>query len=133
MNLFLNFWENLLFILSNLRWQDFFDICLVWAIVYRVLVLIRRTGTVQMLSGLGIIAITYILSIWFELYTLNWLLEKFFSNLFVIVVVLFQGEIRRALAHIGSHPIFSDVSETMETHMVEDIIKGILQNIEVPR
>jgi len=130
MSLFLNFWENLLFILSNLRWQDLFDICLVWAIVYRVLVLIRRTGTVQMLSGLGIIAITYILSIWFELYTLNWLLEKFFSNLFVIVVVLFQGEIRRALAHIGSHPIFSDVSETMETHMVEDIVKGIVASSE---
>lgn len=125
MNLFLNFWENLLFILSNLRWQDFFDIGLVWIIIYRVLILIRRTGTVQMLSGLGIIAITYILSIWFELYTLNWLLDKFFANLFVIVVVLFQGEIRRALAHIGSHPIFSDVSETMETYMVEDIIKGI--------
>lgn len=79
-----------------------------------------------MLSGLGIIAITYIMSIWLELFTLNWLLEKFFSNLFVIVVVLFQGEIRRALAHIGSHPLFSDVSETMETHMVEDIMKGLI-------
>ncbi len=126
MNLFINFWENLLFILSHLRWQDCFDIFLVWIIIYRILILIRRTGTVQMLSGLGIIAITYILSIWFELYTLNWLLEKFFSNLFVIVVVLFQGEIRRALAHIGSHPFFSDVSETMETHMVENIIKGLI-------
>lgn len=126
MNVFLNFWDNFVFILSHLRWQDSIDIALVWVIVYRILILIRRTGTVQMLSGLGILAITYILSIWFELFTLNWLLEKFFSNLFVIIVVLFQGEIRRALAHIGSHPLFSDISETMETHILEEIVKGII-------
>lgn len=126
MNIFFNFWDNLIFIFNHLRWQDSIDIAMVWAIVYRILILIRRTGTVQMLSGLGILAITYIASIWFEFYTLNWLLEKFFSNLFVIVVVLFQGEIRRALAHIGSHPLFADISETMETHIVEEIVKGVL-------
>ena len=48
-----------------------------------------------MLSGLGILAIAYLMSIWFELYTFNWILEKFFNNLFLIVVILFQGEIRR--------------------------------------
>ncbi len=123
---FESFWENLHFISSHLRLQDIFDILLVWFVLYRVLIIIRRTGTVQILSGLGILAITYILSIWFELFTMNWLLDKFFSNLFVITVVLFQGEIRRALAHIGSHPLFSDVSVAMETHMVEEIAKGII-------
>lgn len=127
MNFFSTFLENLLFIVGNLRIQDVFDILLVWAIVYRILILIRRTGTVQILSGLGILAITYILSIWLELFTLNWLLEKFFANLFVIVVILFQGEIRRALAHIGSHPLFSDVSPAMETHIVEEIAKGVIE------
>lgn len=126
MNVFSNFSENVLFILSHLRWQDFFDVVMVWLIVYRVLNLIRRTGTIQMLSGLGILAIAYVGSQWFELYTVNWLLEKFFSNLFVIIVVLFQGEIRRALAHIGSHPLFTDVSSAMETHIVEEIAKGVM-------
>ena len=110
MAVFGNFFENTLFIVTHLRWQDLVDIVLVWLIVYRILNLIRRTGTIQMLSGLGILAIAYVGSQWFEFHTLNWLLEKFFSNLFVIVVVLFQGEIRRALAHIGSHPLFADVS-----------------------
>ena len=82
LNISNTFFENLEFIYSNLRWQDAIDIILVWMIVYRILILIRRTGTVQMLSGLGILAITYISSIWFELFTLNWILEKFFSNLF---------------------------------------------------
>lgn len=121
-----NLLENVYFILTHLRWQDVIDICLVWVIIYRVLILIKRTGTIQMLSGLGILAISYIVSQWFEFNTLNLLLDKFFSNLFVIVVVLFQGEIRRALAHIGSHPFFSGVSSAMETHLVEEIAKSVI-------
>lgn len=124
-------WTSLLdqieFVLGQTRPQDVIDILLVWLVVYKVLVLIRRTGTVQMLSGLGILAIGYILSIWLELFTFNWLLEKFFSNLFVIVVILFQAEIRRALAHIGSNPFFSDSSGARDSETVEELAKGILQ------
>ena len=126
MNFVSNLLENVYFILTHLKWQDVIDICLVWIIIYRVLILIKRTGTIQMLSGLGILAISYIVSQWFEFNTLNLLLDKFFSNLFVIVVVLFQGEIRRALAHIGSHPLFSGVSSAMETHLVEEIAKAVI-------
>ena len=54
---------------------------LVWLVVYRILVLIKKTGTIQMLSGLGVLAIAYIGSIWLELFTFNWILEKFFSKL----------------------------------------------------
>ncbi|MGE5087003.1 MAG: TIGR00159 family protein, partial [Bacillota bacterium] len=120
------FLDNLIFIIQHLRIQDGIDMLLVWMVVYRILVLIKRTGTIQMLSGLGVLAIGYILSIWLELFTFNWILEKFFSNLFVIVVVLFQAEIRRALAHIGSNPFFSDASTVQETQVIEEIAKGII-------
>lgn len=116
--------DNFNFILQNLRWQDILDMLLVWAVVYRILVLIKKTGTIQMLSGLGVLAIAYITSISLELFTFNWILEKFFSNLFVIVVILFQGEIRRALAQIGSNPFFSDVSAIEETQVIEDLVKA---------
>ncbi|MFN7728468.1 MAG: diadenylate cyclase CdaA [Bdellovibrio sp.] len=116
--------DNLFFIIGHLRWQDALDMILVWIVVYRVLILIKKTGTIQMLSGLGVLAIAYILSIWGELFTFNWILEKFFSNLFVIVVILFQAEIRRALAQIGSNPFLSDVSSIQETHVIEEIVKS---------
>ena len=77
-----------------------------------------------MLSGLGFLAILFIFSTTLELYTFNWLLEKFFSNLFVIVVVLFQGEIRRALAQIGTNPFLSESFEVQETHLIEEIVKA---------
>ena len=110
-----------------MRLQDAVDMVLVWLIVYRVLVLIRQTRAIQMLSGLGVLAIVFIVSIWADLSTINWLLEKFFNNLFVIVVILFQNEFRKALVHIGRNPFFSGVSIVEETHVVEELVKGAFQ------
>lgn len=121
-----NFLENIGFIANQIRFRDFIDMFLVWVVVYRILILIRHTGTVQMLSGLGILAIAYLGSIWLELFTFNWILEKFFNNLFLITVILFQAEIRRALAQIGSNPFFTGGSNVQETHTVEEIAKGAL-------
>src|SRR3984885_8853127 len=120
-------WEIWAPIISQLRVNDFLDLVLVWLVVYRVLLLIKKSGAVQILSGLGILAIAYMLSIWLELITFNYILEKFFSNLFLIVVILFQGEIRRALAHIGSNPFLTGASHVQETHIVEEIAKGAIQ------
>jgi diadenylate cyclase len=121
---FERFFENIKWILSQVRIYDVVDMILVWLIVYRILLLIRQTRAIQMLSGLGILAITYVTAHWLDLFTIKWLLENFFDNLFVIVVVLFQNEIRKALAHIGRNPFFSSVSAVEETQVIEEIVKG---------
>lgn len=118
--------EQLKVIFFQLRWQDLLDLFLVWAVVYRILLLTQRSGAVQILTGMGILALAYVGSIWLELITFNYLLEKFFANLFLIVVILFQGEIRRALAQIGSNPFFAGASKVEETHIVEEIVKGVM-------
>lgn len=120
------FFDNLKTIYEHLRWQDVIDLILVWFVVYRVLLLTKKSGAVQILSGMGILSIAYLVSIWLELITFNFLLEKFFANLFLIVVILFQGEIRRALAQIGSNPFFSGVSRIEETQVIEEIAKGAM-------
>lgn len=118
--------ENSLFLFSQIRVTDFIDISLVWIVVYRLLLLVQRTGTAQMLSGLAVLAIGYMISQSLELFTLNWLLEKFFSNLFVIAVILFQAEIRRALAHIGSGAFFTGQNRAQDALVVEEIVKGVM-------
>lgn len=118
--------NNWVSLFTQLRVQDFVDLFLVWLVVYRILLLIKKSGAVQILSGLGILAIAYMLSIYFELITFNYILEKFFANLFLIVVILFQGEIRRALAQIGSNPFLSGQSRIEETHMIEELAKGVV-------
>ncbi len=116
--------SNISLLFSTFRFRDLVDMMVVWFVIYRVLLLIKRTRAVQMLSGLGILAIAYISSIWLELYTLNWLLEKFFANLFIIIVVLFQHEIRRGLAHIGRNPFFTSISADEETLVIEELVKS---------
>lgn len=124
--MFIAMWENITSLVRQLRPQDFVDLFLVWLVVYRILILIKKSGAVQILSGLGVLAIAYMLSIWLELITFNYILEKFFSNLFVIVVILFQAEIRRALAQIGSNPFLSGPNRVEETAMIEEIAKGLV-------
>lgn len=118
--------ENIIFLFSQIRLADVFDILLVWLVVYRVLLLVQKTGTAQMLSGLAVLAIAYMASQALDLFTLNWLLEKFFSNLFVIAVILFQGEIRRALAHIGSGAFFTGQNRAQDAMAAEELAKGIM-------
>ena len=118
--------ENITLIFSELRWKDYVDFFLVWVVVYRVLQLTKRSGAVQILSGMGVLAIAYSVSIWLELLTFNWILDKFFSNLFLIVVILFQTEIRQALAQIGSNPFWVGENSAQETHVIEEVVQGAM-------
>lgn len=123
---FTQFIENWKFIFEHLRWEDALDLILVWSLVYRILQLVRKNGSMQILSGLGFLGIVYILSIRWELFTFQWILDKFFQHLFLIGVILFQSEIRRTLAHIGSHPLFTGISTVQETHIIEELAKSIM-------
>src|SRR5690349_3924283 len=120
-----NILESARALFSQVHLTDLLDLILVWFVIYRILLLTKRSGAVQILSGMGILAMAYVASIHLDLVTFNYLLEKFFGNLFLIVVILFQGEIRRALAQIGSNPFLSGVSRVEETHIIEELSKGI--------
>ena len=94
-------------------------------VLYQTLILMRHTGAVQVISGIGILAFGYIMSRWLDLYSFNWILEKFFENIFLILVILFQGEIRRALAHLASNPLLRETASIEESHVVEELSKGL--------
>lgn len=81
--------------------QDAIDILLVAFLVYRILLLIKGTRAFQVLLGLILLVLAYTVSRWFELITLNWILKEFLSSFIILVVVLFQSDIRRALAQMG--------------------------------
>lgn len=90
-----------------LRWQDVLDILIVAYVIYRIALLIRGTRTMQMVVGLAIVSAAFIGSQMLGLFTVNWLLNNFLSALFVILVVIFQADIRRALTRVGSPPFFA--------------------------
>ena len=88
-------------LLIQLRWQDAVDIALIASVVYWLSLLIRGTRAVQMLGGLVVLFAIYLFSQVFELYTLNWVLDNFLSSILLVIVVLFQNDIRRALTEVG--------------------------------
>lgn len=109
---------------GSVRLIDLLDIGVVSYIVYRVLLLIRGTRAVQMLTGLGVLGLAFVVSIRLELFTLHWLLSYFFDSLILIVIVLFQDDLRRALAFMGKNPFFTSSSAEEEREMVDEIAKA---------
>src|SRR5271167_3642264 len=102
----LNPMHGFLHVIPRLRWQDGLDVLIVAYVIYRLALLIRGTRTMQMVVGLGILAAAFVTSQMLGLFTLNWLLNNFLGSLIVILVVIFQADIRRALTGVGARSLF---------------------------
>lgn len=111
--------------LTNFRWLlDLLDILLVAFVIYRILLLIQGTRAVQMLVGLAVLLAVFVASQVAGLYTLNWILNNFLSSIILVIVVLFQHDIRRALIHVGRNPFFADLSLGEETRVIDELCKA---------
>lgn len=81
------------------------DITIVWYLVYRGLLIIRGTRAVPMLMGLALIGVVYFLAQPLGLVTLAWIINNFLSSIILVIVVIFQDEIRRTLTKVGVQPL----------------------------
>ena len=103
--------------------QDTLDLLLVAVAVYWVLMLIRGTRAFQIVLGLMLLVAASLAAHVFELLTLSWILEKFLASAVLIIVVLFQQDIRRALARVG-RGLFPAVSQREASQMLEEIVRA---------
>jgi diadenylate cyclase len=87
-------------------WLDLVDIIVVSIIIYELLKLIRGTRAVQMALGAGVLVAIFYASEGFHLQTVNWLIRNIAGYIVIALIVLFQSDIRRALAHFGRAPFF---------------------------
>jgi uncharacterized protein (TIGR00159 family) len=121
-------WQLLLelreFVLTNFDpVRDTLDIALVALAIYWVLVLIRGTRAVQILVGLLVLLAANLTSEIFQLVTLRAILETFIPYSVLIVIVLFQQDIRRALARVG-RGFFAAVTARQESQMLEEVVRA---------
>jgi diadenylate cyclase len=93
-------------ILDIVTWHDAVDVLVVAVVVYYLLLLIRGTRAVQMLLGLLFVSVVYYLAQFFDLPTLQTLIESLLIVLPFAIIVLFQQEIRRALTNFGRNPLW---------------------------
>ena len=90
----------------SISWWDLVDIALVSILLYELLLLIRGTRAVQMALGGGFLIGLFFVSRWLELETVNWVIRNLATYVVFAIIVLFQSDIRRALAHFGRAPFF---------------------------
>jgi uncharacterized protein (TIGR00159 family) len=102
---------------------DTLDILAVALAIYWLLLLIRGTRAVQMLIGLLILIAVRLLSDWFQLATVGLILDNFLASAVLIIIVLFQNDIRRALARMGGG-LFPSVARSEETQMLEEVVRA---------
>ncbi len=108
--------------IRSIRLLDIVDILIVSYLIYRILLLIRGTRAVQMVTGIAVILLLYFVSAWFELQTLRVLLKTFLGSLLVVLVILFQAEFRRGLARMGK-PRFFSTKQTADSDL-EEIVRA---------
>jgi diadenylate cyclase len=104
-------------------WRDTVDILAVTLGIYWLLLLIRGTRAVQILVGLIVLLAASAISQYFELGTLRLVLEIFLPSAPLIIIVLFQHDLRRALARLGGG-LFPGVSAEQESQIVEDVVRA---------
>ncbi|HYG62550.1 MAG TPA: diadenylate cyclase CdaA [Thermoanaerobaculia bacterium] len=108
--------------LELLTFRDAVDILAVAFIIYNLLLLIRGTRAVQMLLGLVFVGVVYYLAQFFELPTLQTILENLLIVLPFAIIVLFQQEIRRALANFGRNPLWGLTKQQKSVSAFGDIV-----------
>ena len=97
------------------------DVLIVAFIIYRGLLIIRGTRAAPMLAGLTVIAVLYFFSRPLGFATLGFILENFLSSLILVVVVIFQEEIRRGLTKVGTQHWFRPAGKPLYDKSIEDI------------
>ena len=86
-------------------WRPIFEIFFIWVLLYSLIRLFEGTRAVQVLMGLLILAVIFNIAKVLELDTINWVLTKLFAVGVVAFLIIFQPELRRALARIGQNTI----------------------------
>jgi uncharacterized protein (TIGR00159 family) len=112
-------------LIPQIRWQDVVDIGIITFLVYRALQIVRGSRAMQMIMGLAVILVVYASSRALGLFTLNWILDNFLASIILVIIVIFQSDIRRALTQVGSAPLFGSADRMVQKR--EDIIGEVVQ------
>lgn len=109
-------------LIDLLTWRDAVDILVVAVVVYNLLLLIRGTRAVQMLGGIVFVGFVYYLARIIGLPTLQRMLESLLIVVPFAIIVLFQQEIRRALATVGRNPLWGLTKQQKVVASFSDIV-----------
>ena len=113
-------WNNILNVLKTFGIWDFIDIAIIAFILYKVLMFAANSRAGQLLKGIFVLLVMYIVATSFELKSTSYLLEQIFSFGIIAIVVVFQPELRHALESMGKSKISNLTFLNFNTEKTDD-------------
>src|SRR5438067_7464118 len=113
------------FSIPHLTWTALLDILIVAVVIYQILVFIKGTRAVQMAVGLALIIGFFYFSRWVQLETVTWMMTNILPYFVFAIIVIFQHEIRRALARFGQAPLFGGFSTINRNEFYDEIVLAV--------
>ncbi len=102
------------------------DVLLVWYVIYKLIMVIKGTKAVQLLKGIFVILLVKVVSDFFGLNTLSWIMEQAITWGVLAIIIIFQPELRRALEQLGRGRFFSRTGVNEEEEQ-EKTLEAILK------
>lgn len=134
MGAFLSFiytvWNQILYAIVNIRIFDILDIVIMAFLIYKSVEFLRDSRAGQLVKGIIVLLVAYLLAQWWDLVMLRWLLNVVMGSAIVVVAVIFQPELRRILEKLGhtkfarSGQIFDEETERL-SQCIDNISKAV--------
>ena len=107
---------------TEFGWRDALDVLIVAFLIYQLLLFIRGTHAVQMALGAMVLVLAYWVSSLFDLETVNWILRTLLPYVVFGIIVVFQAEIRKALAHLGKTPLLGAFQSEKTEGVIDEVV-----------
>ena len=88
-------------------WKPIIEILILWFVIYRIMLFFEGTRALQVLRGIIIVLVAFLLTQIFQLDILDWLMTKLFGISVIAILIIFHPEIRQGLARLGQRHLFS--------------------------
>ncbi len=113
------------------RLIDLLDILIVGYIIYRLLILMKGTRSAQMITGLTLVFLLAFIAFWFKLEGLMWLFSNLATVGLIVLVVVFQPELRGMLAQMGHSRLFKVWARYEGSKIIEEISRASIRLAEL--
>jgi len=104
-------------------WKPIIEIGIIWFVIYKLLAFIKGTRAVQVLRGIIIIAVIFLLTQQLRFDVINWIFTKLFALSVIAFLIVFQPELRSGLARIGREKVFGNI--LTEERTIDEVAKSV--------
>jgi len=110
---------------------DLIDVAIVAFLFYRFLILVKGTRSIQILFGVFVLILISFVAFWFQLEGLKWLITNIATVGVIVLVIVFQPELRKALAQFGHNKLFRLFIRYEKQKILDELIKGLIKLSEL--